>query len=152
VLNNHEMGYVFEELIRRFNEQSNENPGEHFTPREVIKLMVHLIINGDKELLKKPGVIRSIYDCACGTGGMLTTAKEYILETINSRADIKLYGQEINDETYAICKSDLLIKGEDRDAENIAPRSSFSNDAHANRRFDYMLANPPYGKDWKKEK
>ncbi len=148
---NHDMGYVFEELIRRFNEQMNENPGEHFTPREVVRLMVRLVINGDKEFLKPAGVDRMIYDPACGTGGMLSTAKEYILAEINPNATIRLFGQEVNPETYAIAKSDLLIKGDDRDAANIFMGSTLSNDGHARNTFDYQLSNPPFGKDWKKD-
>jgi type I restriction enzyme M protein len=151
-IDNHTMGTIFEELIRRFNEQMNENPGEHFTPREVIRLMVRLLLRGDEVALKQPGVIRTIYDCACGSGGMLSIAKEYILAEINSSADIRLFGQEVNDETFAVCKSDMLIKGDDADADNIKPGSSLSNDSHANKRFDYMLVNPPYGKDWNKDK
>ena len=151
-VSNHDMGYVFEELIRKFNEQRNENPGEHFTPREVIKLMVHLVFDPDREKLKQKGVVRSIYDPACGSGGMLSVAKEYLLLEINADADIRLFGQEVNDETYAICKSDMLIKGDDQDAENIMPETSFSRDGHPTKRFSYMLTNAPYGKDWKKEK
>jgi len=151
VLSNHDMGYVFEELIRRFNEQSNENPGEHFTPREVVRLMVRLVLNGDRELIGQPGVMRTIYDPACGTGGMLSVAKGYIQEHINPDADIMLFGQEVNPETYAICKSDMLIKGDDRDANNIKMGSTLSEDGHPNARFDYMICNPPYGKDWKKD-
>jgi type I restriction enzyme M protein len=151
-IDNHTMGTLFEELIRRFNEQMNENPGEHFTPREVIRLMVRLLLRGDEDALKQPGVIRTIFDCACGSGGMLSIAKEYILTEINPSADIRLFGQEVNDETFAVCKSDMLIKGDDADADNIKSGSSLSNDGHADRRFDYMLVNPPYGKDWNKDK
>ncbi|MBE9226259.1 SAM-dependent DNA methyltransferase [Phormidium sp. LEGE 05292] len=151
-IDNHRMGTIFEELIRRFNEQRNENPGEHFTPREVIRLMVRLLLRGDEAILKQPGVVRTIYDCACGSGGMLSIAKEYILTNINPSADIRLFGQEVNDETFAVCKSDMLIKGDDRDADNIKFGSSFCLDGHQDNRFDYMLVNPPYGKDWKKEK
>ncbi len=149
---NHEMGTIFEELLRKFNEQTNENPGEHFTPREVIRLMVRLVLNGDKEILEKEGVVRSVYDPACGTGGMLSIAEDYVQEKINPAADIRLYGQEINDETYAVCVSDMLIKGDEDDAQNIKPRSSLSHDGHRGTTFDYMLSNPPFGKDWKKEK
>lgn len=151
-VSNHEMGTVFEELIRRFNEQANENPGEHFTPREVIRLMVRLLVNGDKPTLGRKEVVRSVYDPACGTGGMLSVTKEYIQEHINPHASIHLFGQEVNNETYAVCKSDMLIKGDDRDADNIKYGSSFSLDGHADQTFDYMISNPPYGKDWKKEK
>jgi type I restriction enzyme M protein len=150
-VDNHTMGTIFEELIRRFNEQSNENPGEHFTPREVIRLMVRLLINGDRAVLKQESAIRTVFDPACGSGGMLSIAKEHVLGQINTNADIRLFGQEVNDETYAVCKSDLLIKGDDRDSDNIKPGSCLSADGHARATFDYMLTNPPYGKDWKKE-
>ena len=150
-IDNHMMGTLFEDLIRRFNEQMNENPGEHFTPREVIRLMVRMMLRGDEVALKQQGVVRTIYDCACGSGGMLSIAKEHIIKNINPSADIRLFGQEVNDETFAVCKSDLLIKGDDRDADNIMPNSSFSDDGHAGKRFDYMLVNPPYGKDWNKD-
>ncbi len=150
-VDNHTMGTIFEELIRRFNEQSNENPGEHFTPREVIRLMVRLLINGDRAVLRRESAIRTVFDPACGSGGMLSIAKEHVLAEINPNADIRLFGQEVNDETYAVCKSDLLIKGDDRDADNIKPGSCISADGHARATFDYMLTNPPYGKDWKKE-
>ena len=150
-IDNHMMGTLFEDLIRRFNEQMNENPGEHFTPREVIRLMVRMMLRGDEVALKQQGVVRTIYDCACGSGGMLSIAKEHIIKNINPSADIRLFGQEVNDETFAVCKSDLLIKGDDRDADNIMPNSSFSDDGHRGKRFDYMLVNPPYGKDWNKD-
>ncbi len=150
-LSNHDVGYVFEELIRRFNEQSNENPGEHFTPREVIRLMVRLVLNGDKAILKQQAVVRTVYDPACGTGGMLSIAKDYVHEKFNEDADIRLFGQEVNDETCAVCKCDMLIKGDDRDAGNIKNRSTLSEDGHPRKTFDYQLSNPPYGKDWKKD-
>lgn len=150
-VSNHEMGYIFEELIRKFNEQMNENPGEHFTPREVIRLMVNLLLSQDQERLSHNHIVRTVYDPACGTGGMLTIAKEHIIDHINPNANIKLFGQEVNDKTFAISKSDMLIKGDDKDADNIKPDSSFSKDGHAGRTFDYILSNPPYGKDWKKE-
>ncbi|NNJ09160.1 N-6 DNA methylase [Chloroflexales bacterium ZM16-3] len=150
-VSNHTMGTIFEELIRKFNEQMNENPGEHFTPREVIRLMVRLLLDGDAAMLQQQSVIRTVYDPCAGSGGMLSTAKEYVLGTINATADLRLFGQEVNDETFAICTSDMLIKGDDRDAENIKPESSLSRDGHPHATFDYMLSNPPYGKDWKKE-
>lgn len=150
-VSNHEMGYIFEELIRKFNEQMNENPGEHFTPREVIRLMVNLLLTQDQKRLSQNQIVRTVYDPACGTGGMLTIAKEHILDHINPNANIKLFGQEVNDKTFAISKSDMLIKGDDKDADNIKPDSSFSKDGHAGETFDYILSNPPYGKDWKKE-
>jgi type I restriction enzyme M protein len=147
-LSNHEMGYVFEELIRKFNEALNENPGEHFTPREVIRLMVNLITAHDRGALRKGKVIRTVYDPCCGSGGMLTIAKERI-QQINPEADVHLFGQEVNPQTFAVSKSDLYIKSADgRDADNIAFGSTLSHDGHADRTFDYLLANPPYGKDW----
>ena len=152
VVDNHEIGYIFEELIRRFNEQTNENPGEHFTPREIIHLMVNLLFSQDEEALVQKHIIRTVYDPACGTGGMLSIAKEHIHTQINPNAEIRLFGQEVNDETFAVCKSDMLIKGDDKDAANIKPDTCFSRDGHPNATFDYMLSNPPYGKDWKKEK
>jgi type I restriction enzyme M protein len=147
-LSNHEMGYVFEELIRKFNEALDENPGEHFTPREVIRLMVNLMFSHDRAALKKGKVIRTVYDPCCGSGGMLTIAKDRIRQ-INPAADVHLFGQEVNPSTYAVSKSDLYIKSVDGgDAENIAFGSVLSHDGHADRTFDYLLANPPYGKDW----
>ncbi len=151
-VDNHQMGYIFEELIRRFNESLNENPGEHFTPREIIKLMANIVINPDKEELKKDGIIKTVFDPACGTGGMLSITKEHIQNKINPNVNIKLFGQEINDETYAICKSDMMIKGDDADAERIKFGSSLSEDGHPHTTFNYMLTNPPFGKDWKKDK
>ena len=148
-VSNHEMGYIFEELIRRFNEALNENPGEHFTPREIIKLMVNVLFVEDLGILKKERIIKTIYDPACGSGGMLAVAKEWILESINKTAHIELYGQEVNPETFAVCKSDLLIKGEN--ADNIKGHSTLSKDGLPNKKFDYMLSNPPYGKEWKKD-
>lgn len=150
-VSNHEMGYIFEELIRKFNEALDENPGEHFTPREVIRLMVNLLLAQDKDALAKNHIVRTIVDPCCGSGGMLTIAKERILE-INPHADVFLFGQEVNPETWAVSKSDMLMTSPDgRDAENIAFGSVLSNDRHANKRFDYLLANPPYGKDWKRD-
>jgi type I restriction enzyme M protein len=134
------MGTIFEELLRKFNEQTNENPGEHFTPREVIRLMVRLVVNGDREILEREGVVRSVYDPACGTGGMLSIAEDYVQESINPTADIRLYGQEINDETYAVCVSDMLIKGDEDDAQNTKSRSSLSHDGHRGTTFDYMIS------------
>ncbi|NLI08814.1 MAG: SAM-dependent DNA methyltransferase [Thermotogaceae bacterium] len=142
------MGYVFEDLIRRFNEALNENPGEHFTPREVIKVMVNLSVNNDREIREKNHIVRTIYDPCCGSGGMLSIAKERIME-INAETEVYLYGQEVNPETYALCKSDMLIKSVDgKDAENIRDESTLSKDKFPNDRFDIILANPPYGKDW----
>jgi len=148
-ISNHEMGYVFEELIRKSNELSNENPGEHFTPREIIRLMVNLLMSKDKEELSREGKIVTVYDPACGTGGMLTIAKDHIVSDINKNAIVELFGQEINDETFAICKSDMLIKGEN--ADNIKYGSSFSKDGLPNHNFDYIFSNPPFGKEWKQD-
>ncbi|MCE8423511.1 MAG: SAM-dependent DNA methyltransferase [Candidatus Methanoperedens sp.] len=146
---NHEMGYIFEELVRKFNEALNENPGEHFTPREVIRLMVNLVLSQDKEALSHNHIVRTVDDPCCGSGGMLTITKERIIE-INPLADVHLFGQEVNPETFAMCKSDLSMKSADgRDAENIRYGSTLSNDQHPDRRFDYLFTNPPFGKEWK---
>jgi type I restriction enzyme M protein len=148
-VSNLEMGYIFEELIRKFNEAMDENPGEHFTPREVIRLMVNLLLVRDKEALGQSHIVRTVYDPCCGSGGMLTIAKERI-EEINPQADVHLFGQEVNPETFAVCKSDLYMKSLDgRDAENIQFGSTLGRDHHADKRFDYLLTNPPYGKEWK---
>jgi type I restriction enzyme M protein len=141
------MGYVYEELIRKFSEMSNETAGEHFTPREVIRLMVSLLFISDEDALSKPGVARTLYDPACGTGGMLSVAEDWLRQH-NPRARLEVYGQEINDETYAICRSDMMLKGQD--ATNIYPGNSFTEDGTAGETFDYMLANPPFGVEWKK--
>lgn len=148
-VSNHDMGYVFEELIRIANEQSNETAGEHFTPREVIRLLASIIFSTEKEELQQPGIIRTIYDLACGTGGMLTLSKDYVLKHINKAADIRIYGQEINEQSYAIAKSDLLITGEN--PNNIRHGNSFTEDKFSDKRFNYMLANPPYGVSWKRD-
>ncbi|WP_369165080.1 N-6 DNA methylase [Streptomyces sp. AFD10] len=149
VVPSHNMGYIFEELIRRFAEQSNETAGEHFTPREVIKLMVNLLVAPDADALSLPGVVRTVMDPACGTGGMLSAADDRIL-ALNPDATVEVYGQELNPESWAICRSDLMIKGQD--PENIRFGNSFSDDGHSRRKFDYVLANPPFGVDWKKVK
>ncbi len=146
-LTNVEMGYVFEELIRKFSEAGNETAGEHFTPREVIRLMVNLLLGDESDTLATPGIVKTLYDPACGTGGMLSTAEDWVREH-NAAARLELFGQELNGETYAICRSDMMLKG--HDATNIAFGNSFSQDAHAGRTFDYMLANPPFGVEWKK--
>ncbi len=145
-VSNLDMGYVFEELIRRFAEQSNETAGEHFTPREVIALMVELLFAADWDRLDEPGRIVTMYDPAAGTGGMLSVAEEHLRER-NGRARLVPHAQEINDESYAICKADLLIKGQD--AGNVAFGNSFTEDAFKGEVFDYVIANPPYGVDWK---
>lgn len=146
-VSNEKMGTVFEELIRRFAEQSNETAGEHFTPREVVRLMVNLVFVEDRDLLTKQGIVRTVYDPACGTGGMLTIAEEY-LKRLNPDGSLVLFGQEINPESYAVCKADITIKG--HKAENIKFGNSFSNDGLSGERFDYMLSNPPFGVEWRK--
>ena len=149
-VDNHTMGQVFEELLRRFSEMSNETSGEHYTPRDVVRLLVSLLLAEHRENLSGQGVIRSIFDPCCGTGGMLTIGKEYFHEQINPDADIRLLGQQLNEQTYAICKSDMLITGEDPD--NIRQGSSLSEDRFQGERFDYMITNPPFGVSWKSEK
>ncbi len=146
-VSNLEMGYLYEELIRRFSELSNETAGEHFTPREVIRLMVNLLFIEDDDLLTKPGVIKTIADPAAGTGGMLSVAEDH-LRSLNPHARLEVYGQELNPETYAICRSDMMLKGQD--ASHIVLGNSFSEDGFAGRSFDYLLANPPFGVEWKK--
>ena len=148
-VDNHTMGQVFEELLRRFSEMSNETSGEHYTPRDVVRLLVSLLFAEHGEDLRGQGIIRSIFDPCCGTGGMLTLGKEYFREQINPDADIRLLGQELNAQTYAICKSDMLITGEDPD--NIRHGSSFSEDQFQGQRFDYMITNPPFGVSWKSD-
>jgi len=147
-----QMGYVFEDLVRRFNEQANEEAGDHFTPREVIHLMAHLMYTADEEVYR-PGIIRTIYDPACGTGGMLSVSEEYIKEQ-NPQAHLELFGQEYNEESWAICCSDLLIK--DEPVDNIAFGDTLgdgeTSDGHPERKFHYMLANPPFGVEWKPQK
>ena len=162
-VDNAAMGTIFEELIRRFNEALDENPGEHFTPRDVVHLMVDLMLAGDEGRINGAGVVRTIYDPCCGSGGMLTIAKDHITmghhengkivaDPINRHAEIFLYGQEVNPETWAISRSDLFMKDPSGlDAENIVFGSTLSNDRHAARTFDYLIANPPYGKDWKRD-
>jgi type I restriction enzyme M protein len=146
-VSNAQMGQVFEELIRRFAELSNETAGEHFTPREVIRLMVNLLFIEDDDALNKPGVVRTLYDPTAGTGGMLSVADEYLSEH-NSGARLVMFGQELNPESYAICKADMLIKGQD--VSNIVLGNTLSDDGHKGKHFDYMLSNPPFGVEWKK--
>ncbi|MBL4537145.1 MAG: SAM-dependent DNA methyltransferase [Oceanicaulis sp.] len=148
-VSNLEMGYLFEELIRRFSEISNETAGEHFTPREVIRLITDLLVEPDKDKLSQPGVIRQVYDPACGTGGMLALTEE-ALRDINDSIQVELYGQELNGESFAICRSDMLVTGHDPD--QIAYGNTLTQDAHPTRKFHYMISNPPYGVDWKKYK
>jgi len=148
-VSNPQMGLVFEELIRKFAEISNETAGEHFTPREVIRLMVNLLFIEDDEVLSKPGVVRTIYDPTAGTGGMLSIAGEY-LEEHNPEARLTMYGQELNDESYAICKAVMLIKGQN--VGNIIPGNTLSEDGHPHTKFDYMLSNPRLAWNGKKSK
>jgi len=145
---NFEMGYIFEELIRRFSEQRNEEAGDHFTPREVIRLMVNLLFNPDGDILTKPGIIKTLFDPACGTGGMLSISDEY-LNQLNPDARLIVFGQEYNPESFAICGSDMMIKGQS--LENIKFDDSFTDDGFPGQKFDYMLANPPFGVEWKPE-
>lgn len=148
------MGTIFEELIRKFNEALDENPGQHFTPRDVVHLMVDLMLVGDEDRLEIDHRTVTVYDPCCGTGGMLTITKEHIeggpgREGLNPTADVHLFGQEVNPKTYAVCKSDLFMKSKKgRDAENIARDNTLSEDKHRGQDFDYLIANPPYGKDW----
>lgn len=149
---NAEMGNLYEHLIRTFNESSNEAPGEHFTPRDAIRLLVDLVFAGDDEVLSTPGTIRSIYDPTVGTGGMLSIAEEHLIGSsdkpgLNPKAQLRLYGQEWNDQSYAVCKSDLLIKG--YDSSNIQLGDTLADDKFAGQTFDYCMSNPPYGDDWK---
>ncbi|WP_027256600.1 type I restriction-modification system subunit M [Leisingera aquimarina] len=148
-ISNLEMGYLFEELIRRFSEISNETAGEHYTPREVIRLIVSLLLINDHDALTGSGVIRQVYDPAAGTGGMLSIA-EMEMKALNERIRVELFGQELNPESFAICKSDMLVTG--HNPENIAFGNTLTQDAHKGRGFHYMLSNPPYGVDWKKYK
>jgi type I restriction enzyme M protein len=162
-IDNPTMGTIFEELIRKFNEALNENPGEHFTPRDVVHLMVDLMLAGDEKEIRARKVIRTVYDPCCGSGGMLMVAKEHITvglrkngdllrPAINPDAEIHLFGQEVNPETWAVSKSDLFMKDPTgRDADHVAYGSTLSNDRHAGTAFDYLIANPPYGKDWKRD-
>ena len=146
-VSNIEMGYIYEELIRRFSELSNETAGEHFTPREVIQLMVRILFAEDQDELRKPGVIKTLYDPACGTGGMLSVSQDYLRE-LNEDAILHVFGQEINAETFATCRADMLIKGQG--ASRITHGDSFGDDQHTSEKFDYCLANPPFGVEWKK--
>ncbi len=146
-ISNHEMGLVFEELIRRFAESSNDTAGEHFTPRDIVRLTTSLVFMEDDEALTKPGIIRTIYDPTAGTGGFLSSGMEYVHE-LNSQAVMRAFGQELNPESYAICKADMLIKGQEVD--NIKLGNTLSNDQLYAVKFDYMLSNPPFGVDWKK--
>lgn len=146
-VSNHEMGLVFEELIRRFAEGSNETAGEHFTPRDIVRLTTGLVFGEDDDLLNQDGIIRTVYDPTAGTGGFLSSGAEYVREH-NPDAVIRVFGQELNPESYAICKADMLIKGQD--VQNIKLGNTLSNDQLSYEKFDYMLSNPPFGVDWKK--
>jgi len=148
-VNNHTMGQVFEELLRRFSEMSNETSGEHYTPRDVVRLLVSLVFSENREDLEGEGKIRSIFDPCCGTGGMLTIGKEWIRQNINSDIDLRLYGQELNPQSYSICKSDMMIT--DENPNNIHLGTSLSEDRHETSKFDYMITNPPFGVSWKSE-
>lgn len=162
-IDNATMGTIFEELIRKFNEALNENPGEHFTPRDVVHLMVDLMLAGDEERIRRPGVVATVYDPCCGSGGMLMISKEHITAglrkngellrpAINEQAEIHLFGQEVNPETWAVSKSDLFMKDPSgRDADNLVYGSTLSADRLSDKTFDYLIANPPYGKDWKRD-
>ncbi|HVS11091.1 MAG TPA: class I SAM-dependent DNA methyltransferase, partial [Planctomycetota bacterium] len=162
-IDNPTMGTIFEELIRKFNEALNENPGEHFTPRDVVHLMVDLMLAGDEVEIRAKKAIRTVYDPCCGSGGMLMITKEHITvglrkngelvrPAINKDAEIHLFGQEVNPETWAVSKSDLFMKDPTgRDADHITYGSALSNDRHSGQTFDYVIANPPYGKDWKRD-
>jgi len=149
-VDNHTMGQVFEELLRKFSEMSNETSGEHYTPRDVVKLLVSMVFSESEEHLKGDGIIRSIFDPCCGTGGMLTIGKDWIEENIDNKVRLNLQGQELNPHTYSICKSDMLISGEDPD--NIKLGSSLSEDHFEGKKYDYMITNPPFGVSWKSEK
>lgn len=146
-IDNNHMGYLYEELIRRFSELSNETAGEHFSPREIIRLMVNILFVNDHQILTKKGIVKTLYDVCAGTGGMLSVAQEY-LDELNPDARLEVFGQELNAESYAICKSDMLIKGQN--PSNVALANSLSDDRFSANKFDYMLTNPPFGVEWKK--
>lgn len=149
VISNLEMGYIFEEIIRRFSESHNEDAGQHYTPREVIRLMVNILFYDDNSTLSGKNIARTIYDPACGTGGMLSVAEEYLHE-LNSATELMSFGQELNDQTFAICKADMLIKG--NNADFIKDGNTLSDDQFEGQKFDYIISNPPFGREWKNEK
>ena len=149
VVDNHTMGQIYEELLRKFSEMSNETSGDHYTPRDIVRLLVGLVFSESTDDLKGEGKIRSIMDPCCGTGGMLTIGKEWVKENVNPNIDLRLFGQELNPQTYAICKSDFLIT--DENPNNIHLGSSLSEDYLEGRKFDYMITNPPFGVSWKSE-
>lgn len=149
VISNLEMGYIFEEIIRRFSESHNEDAGQHYTPREVIRLMVNILFYDDSSTLSGKNIARTIYDPACGTGGMLSVAEEYLHE-LNSATELMSFGQELNDQTFAICKADMLIKG--NNADFVKDGNTLSDDQFEGQKFDYIISNPPFGREWKNEK
>ena len=149
VISNLEMGYIFEEIIRRFSEAHNEDAGQHYTPREVIRLMVNILFYDDSDMLSGSNVAKTIYDPACGTGGMLSVAEEYLHE-LNKSTELLAFGQELNDQTFAICKADMLIKG--NNADYIKDGNTLSDDKFEGHSFDYIISNPPFGREWKNEK
>ena len=150
-VSNRDMGLIFEELLRKFSEMSNETSGEHYTPRDIVRLLVSLVFSEDKDKLQGEGKVRSVYDPCCGSGGMLTIGKEWIHNNINDKIELRLLGQELNPQTYSICKSDMMITGEN--PNNIrGPVSSLSDDQFQGEKFDYMITNPPFGVSWKSEK
>ena len=148
-ISNIEMGYIFEEIIRKFSEAHNEDAGQHYTPREVIRLMTNILFYDDSEFLSDSNIVKTIYDPACGTGGMLSVSEEYLHE-LNSENKLVAFGQELNDQTFAICKADMLIKG--NDANHIKDGNTLSDDQFAGETFDYIISNPPFGREWKNEK
>lgn len=149
VISNLEMGYIFEEIIRKFSESHNEDAGQHYTPREVIRLMVNILFYDDNDILAGNNVAKTIYDPACGTGGMLSVAEEY-LHQLNASTELMAFGQELNDQTFAICKADMLIKG--NNADFIKDGNTLSDDQFDGQTFDYIISNPPFGREWKNEK
>ena len=149
VISNLEMGYIFEEIIRRFSESHNEDAGQHYTPREVIRLRVNILFHDDNDILSGNNVAKTIYDPACGTGGMLSVSEEYLHE-LNAATELLAFGQELNDQTFAICKADMLIKG--NDANFIKDGNTLSDDQFEGQKFDYIISNPPFGREWKNEK
>lgn len=149
VISNLEMGYIFEEIIRRFSESHNEDAGQHYTPREVIRLMVNILFHDDNDILSGNNVAKTIYDPACGTGGMLSVSEEYLHE-LNAATELLAFGQELNDQTFAICKADMLIKG--NYANFIKDGNTLSDDQFEGQKFDYIISNPPFGREWKNEK
>lgn len=149
VISNHQMGQIFEELLRKFSEMSNETSGEHYTPRDVVKLLVSMVFSQDSDNLQGEGKVRSIFDPCCGTGGMLTIGQDWVHDNINDKVEFRLLGQELNPQTYSICKSDMMITG--GNPENIRQGSSLSEDRFEGEKFDYMLTNPPYGVSWSSE-